>query len=137
MKLIREYIKNHIKKESKERTELDAAFELDQLPTNKLEKRYRLEFGELTSQDLGSGTYIKDEIDVALRFLTSTKKASVKDYDEEMENAITIRREIFKRANYEGTNIARVTPKTISVEPYENNKETILTTIDFTFEVTQ
>lgn len=137
MKLIRDYIATHIKKEFKGCQESDAAFTTETFGLEKQKTSYHLEFGAFTPVDYSSGQYITDEVAVAVKIYTNTKKAKTSDFDEQQEKATRIRSEIANPANRKGTKIARVAPENIELLPTDGNPEIIETTINFIFEVTQ
>lgn len=135
MKLIRDYVKTQIKKELPGSSELDAAFDFHKILTGKQKDHYHLEFGDFAPIDGASGQYFTDEVALTLRLLKQTKKASVADFDDASSQAIGIRKEVAKHANFAATSIARVVPGPITIQEYERNPETIETVINFTFEV--
>lgn len=135
MKLIRDYIATHIKKEFNDCQESSSAFESESLGRGKQKTSYRLEFASFTPVDYLSGRYVTDEVPVSLILLNSTKKTSTEEYDEIHAKAAAIRSEISNIKNIEGTKIARIEPGAIEHAQYEGNPETIETTINFTFEV--
>ena len=134
MREIREYIRAELRKIDGMFAEHETGMKFNEIPKTKIDKLYRLTFGEF-STDPDGRNFLQDEGPVEIKLYRKIEKSAPGTYDNCIDLAKKIRSALIHPKNWASTLISSVIPVNFGVTEYEGNQDILEIKLNLTFTV--
>ena len=128
---IRDYIKARIRCVNPDYQEIDDPIGDDDLATARLDKKYKIIFGNLSGVTVGSS--FSDDIPVTIEVYSKSDRRVIASYDALYEIAIHVRNAIIEPIEAKNQEFTDVISSSISIEALNTNDKTFKAIIGLSF----